>query len=544
MSWSRIAVSPKARLEVMGTGNDKPIMSRIGGPLLLAILSLLALGLFISATRRGLALGSDSAAYFAAARNLTRGYGLSWLSGGVEIKPLVLHAPLYPITLAAFESFSIDSAQASRFINAVAYSVTIPLFSVIVFRLTNSRTFSLFGALILISTGEFFQVYAWAMSDPLYIALSLASLVFMLRFLENQRTLFFVIGVFAASCAYLARYTGLSLIVALSLLLLVAPSVSIKRRLIRASIFFSVGILPTSMWFLRNWLVTGQIAGRTFGRNASGLLEGSTQAMSIILNWFLPLNLVEWLQVRTPILSVMGLIGILGLGLVVVFCVRAWSNRMRTRQTSAVTTLGIYILTYLGLMGYSYLFSRPGTDLIERTFSPIYPLLLAMLVKILHWIWEVRWVWLRAVIVLAYLILLRNKALYTYHVVDGLINNGQGYTSNTWRESETIKTMNELSPDLVYTDDIAAVYLLSNTNVYLVPLRLDLVDGSPRSDYENNLRLMHQRIEHQQALLVLFEPDSLLPEMASFDRLVDGLDPIAVFDDGVIYGRIHGVDVD
>jgi hypothetical protein len=522
---------------VRGAGFDQRDISRFSGPLLLTILSLIAVGLFVSATRRGLALGSDSAAYFAAARNLVQGFGLSWLSGGVEIKPLVLHAPLYPITLAAFESLSTDSAEASRVINAVAYGLTIILFGVLVFRLTTSRIFSLLGLLILIGTGEFFQVFAWAMSDPLYIVLSLAALVFMLLFLENHRSLYFVIGVLTASCAYLTRYVGLSLVTALTLVLLVAPRVSTKTRWIRAIILFSAGILPTSLWYIRNWLITGQIAGRTFGRNAAGLLEGSEQAVSIILNWFLPLNLVEWLQVRSPILSVISLAGILGLGLVVVLSLRAWSRRSKSHQESTIVVIGIYTLAYLCLMGYSYLFSRPGTDFIERTFSPIYPLLLALFIMMLQWIWEVKWIWLRAVVVIAYLMLLRNKVVFTYYVVDGLIKNGQGYTSNAWQESETIKKLNELSPDLVYTDDIAAVYLLTNTNVYLLPVRLDMVEGYPRSDYQKNLSLMHDRISHKQALLVLFQPDSLLPELASYDNLVDGLEVISNLDDGVIYGQ-------
>jgi hypothetical protein len=522
------------------SGFDKRDISKFSGLLLLAIASLIAVGLFVSATRRGLALGSDSAAYFAAARNLVDGFGLSWLSGGVEIQPLVLHAPLYSILLAAFESLSIDSAEASRVINVVAYGLTIILFGVIVFRLTKSWIFSLLGLLILISTGEFFQVFAWAMSDPLYLVLSLTTLVFTLLYLENKSSLFYVIGVLAASCAYLTRYVGLSLVMALTFVLLIDPRSSRKTRLSRASIFFSVGILPTSIWYFRNWLLTGQIAGRTFGRNAAGLLEGSTQAVSIILNWFLPLNLVEWLQVRSPSLSVISLIGILGLVLVVVLSFRAWSKRTSPHQVSTVAVLCIYILAYLVLMGYSYLFSRPGTDFIERTFLPIYPLLLALFMMMLQWIWEVKWIWLRAVVVIAYLLLLRNKVVFTYYVVNGLIKNGQGYTSNAWQESETIKKLNELSPDLVYTDDIAAVYLLTESNVFLVPLRLELVDGSPRSDYQKNLGLMQDRISYQHALLVLFHPDLLLPELAPYDSLVDGLEIIADLDDGVIYGSSGG----
>ena len=522
---------------VRGAGFDQRDISRFIGPLLLIILSFIAVGLFVVATRRGLALGSDSAAYFAAARNLVDGFGLSWLSGGVEVKPLVLHAPFYSITLAAFESLSIDSAEASRVINAVAYGFTIILFGVLVFRLTTSRIFSLFGLLILISTGEFFQVFAWAMSDPLYIVISLAALVFILLYLENKSDLFYIIGVLSASCAYLTRYTGLSLVVALTFVILVAPHISKKSRLIRAIILFSAGILPTSLWYIRNWLITGQIAGRTFGRNAAGLLEGSGQAVSIILNWFLPLNLVEWLQVRSPILSVISLVGILGLGLVVILSLGAWSGRSKSHQESTIVVIGIYTLAYLCLMGYSYLYSLPGTDFIDRTFSPIYPLLLALFLMMLQWIWEVKWVWFRAVVVIASLMLLRNKVVYTYYVVDGLIKNGQGYTSTAWQESETIKKLNELSPDLVYTDDIAAVYLLTETNVFLVPVRLDMVDGSPRPDYQKNLSLMHDRISHKQALLVLFQPDSLLPELAPYDQLVDGLEVISNLDDGVIYGQ-------
>ncbi len=507
-----------------------------GGLVLLTILSLIGVVLFISATRRGLALGSDSAVYFAAARNLVQGFGLSWLSGGVEVQPMVLHAPFYPIVLAPFEALLLNSADVSRVLNASAYGATIILLGLLVYRLTRNWIFSLFGSLLLMGTGEFFQVFAWAMSDSLYIVLSLTTLVFMLRFLENQSSRFWAISVLSASFAYLTRYVGLSLIMALTMVLLIAPRFSRKTRLIRAGIFFLVGILPTSIWYFRNWLLTGQIAGRTFGRNAASLLEGSTQAASIILNWFLPLNLVEWLQARSPILSVFSLVGITGLGLVVAVSLRAWSKRRNSREASAIAMLGIYILAYLGLMGYSYLFSRPGPDLIERTFSPLYPLVLVLVIMILHWIWEVRAVWLRAVIVVACLMLLRNKLVFTYYVVDGLIKNGQGYSSSSWQESETIKQLNELSPDFVYSDDIAAVYLLANPNVYLVPLKVDIVNGSPRSDYESKLGMMRDRIRSQRALLVLFQPDSLLPEFAPYDRLVDGLVIIAELDDGVIYG--------
>jgi hypothetical protein len=198
--------------------------------------------------------------------------------------------------------------------------------------------------------------------------------------------------------------------------------------------------------------------------------------------------------------------------------------------------IGLHSLAFLGLLGFSYLYSRPGTDLNERTLSPLYPATLALVVAMLAWLWSSRRAWLRALVLVACVVFLRNKAVYTYGVVDDLMSRGQGYASTAWRESPTIAALIELSPDLVYTDDIAAVYLLANRNVYLVPLRFESVTGLPRSDYEESLETMRQRIDGQRALLVLFQPDSLPSEMAPLDRLVAGLAPLAILDDGVIYG--------
>lgn len=509
---------------------------RLIGPGALGLLALAGMGLFALGTRRGVALGSDSAAYIAAARSFVEGSGLSWLSGGVEARPLVLHAPLYPLMLAGFEALSVDSVFAARTINGLAFGLSILLFGVLLHRLTRSWGFSLYGALILMCTGELFAVYVWAMSDPWYIAMSLAALVLAVRFLEDGHLSLFVAAAIGASAAYLTRYVGLSLVVGLALAFLLRPRLSPFRRWTQAGIFLVVGVVPIGVWFARNASLTGQIAGRIFGRSGASLPEGGEQAAAIILNWFLPLRLVDWLRERSPLLSLAGMLGIIGLALLVGLSFRSWSTRGPTSRALTGVVIGLYSLAFLGLIGFSYLYSRPGTDLNDRTLSPLYPATLAVVVALLAWLWSSRRAWLRALVLVACVVFLRNKAVYTYGVVDDLMSRGQGYASTAWQESPTIAALMELSPDLVYTDDIAAVYLLANRNVYLVPLRLESVTGRPRSDYEENLERMRQRIDGHQALLVLFQPDSLSSELAPLDDLVAGLAPLAVLDDGVIYG--------
>ena len=513
---------------------------RFVGPGVLGLLAVAGIGLLALATRRGVALGSDSAAYIAAARSFVQGSGLSWLSGGVEARPLVLHAPLYPLVLAGFEALSIDSLVAARVINGLAFGLSILLFGILLHRLTRSWGFSLYGALILMCTGEFFAVYVWAMSDPLYIVLSLATLLLAVLFLEGGHLPLFVALSIGASTAYLTRYVGLSLVAALALVFLLTPGTSPFRRWAQAGVFVVAAVVPIGVWFARNAWLTGQIAGRTFGSSGASLLGGSEQAASIILNWFLPLRLVDWLRERSPLLTIAGLLGMVGLALILGLSLHSRATRGQASSALMGFLMGVYSLAFLGLVGFSYLYSRPGTDINERTLSPVYPATLAMVLAMLAWFWSSRLGWLRGLVLVACVVFLRNKAVYTYGVIDDLRSRGEGYASKAWQESPTIAKLVELSPDLVYTDDIAAVYLLASPNVYLVPLRLEVVTGLPRSDYEENLETMRQRIDRHRTLLVLFRPDSLPPYLAPLDDLVADLVPLARLDDGVIYGPGRG----
>jgi hypothetical protein len=160
-----------------------------------------------------------------------------------------------------------------------------------------------------------------------------------------------------------------------------------------------------------------------------------------------------------------GWLGLLGLILLVGWTLRSTSAERPISRFWAGSVIGLYILSYLGLIAFSYLFSRPGTDLVERTLLPVYPAILALVVALLTWLWSFRRVWLRALVVFACAVFLRNKVVYTANVLDDLMTRGKGYASSSWRESPTIAVLKQLSPDLVYTDDIAAVYLLANRSV-------------------------------------------------------------------------------
>jgi hypothetical protein len=67
-------------------------------------------------------------------------------------------------------------------------------------------------------------------------------------------------------------------------------------------------------------------------------------------------------------------------------------------------------------------------------------------------------------------------------------------------------------------------------------LTLDAVTNAPLPGYPEALQSMRDRIASGEAVLVLFQPDSIPPDMAPLEDLTRGLRTIYTFPDGVIYG--------
>jgi hypothetical protein len=160
--------------------------------------------------------------------------------------------------LAAFEALSIDPIPAARMVNGPPSASVFSLFGILVYRLTLSWGFSSTGS-IMVVTGEFLAVYAWAMSDSSYIAPSLSALVLTVWYSERGRPLLLVAAAALAAATYLTRYVGLALVPALAALLAAPGSPG------RGVPVFSSS-LPSFRWGSGpQCLVDGQVAGRSFG---------------------------------------------------------------------------------------------------------------------------------------------------------------------------------------------------------------------------------------------------------------------------------------
>ena len=196
--------------------------------LLIAIIGIISI---VNITQYGIGLGSDSVVYIAAARNLIEGSGVSWVSGSGSIQPMNLHAPFFSILLAGFEVVSIDGVEGARILSSIAFGLDIFLVGLITYQIIRSKPFSLVSSVILLLTGELLEIHSWAMSDQVYITLSLASIFLLLIYFDDRKRLYLILAAVFASLAALTRYIGISIILAGGVSLIIDRGERYSRRL-------------------------------------------------------------------------------------------------------------------------------------------------------------------------------------------------------------------------------------------------------------------------------------------------------------------------
>lgn len=507
-----------------------PVVARLRNivpGLLILALALWACLVVLWTCQAGIGLGSDSAVYIAAARNLLEGNGLSWLSGGGEVRPMTLHAPLLSIVLAGVEAVGINGIEWARWLNAICLGLTVVLVGVLARRCTASQWLGVIAALITAVTGELLQVHAWLMSEPLFIPLMLGGVVALHTYVIRGGREWQVLGALAFGLAALTRYAGLALPVAGTAFLWIDPRTTWRRRMVETAWMLSLGLMPLMAWMMRNAILTGQTGGRSFGPNLALWPLVRDETVSIVLKWFVPLRLVEFVMARPVLVLMVVCIAVMAAAMLAGKLLRR-STRLTVVSDPGWSGLLLMFLCSVALLGVVFsaaLLSSPGADVIDRVLSPVYPLLVVVLVEGLAWLWGKRRVALRVGIALLVLLLLLDKTMYEYWTIRGSIR-GLGYTSPAWRTSATIREVIAMDPDAIYTNDTAAVYLLAGRPAYLIPSTLYGNDPVALAAAEQAMLTV---LKNRRDAVVVFGTEALPGNL-----LGEGLVVAAQLDDGVI----------
>lgn len=133
----------------------------------------------------------------------------------------LLWPPAYPCLLAIPQIFGISEVQSARLVSIFSVLVIACAGAALCFAVNPSAPFKLCFLLILffisqIKVVNYFwslQLFAYAWSEPLFIAFMLVSLFFYIKHLRDGRLIWLLMGGGVSAFAFLTKYIGLSLAV-------------------------------------------------------------------------------------------------------------------------------------------------------------------------------------------------------------------------------------------------------------------------------------------------------------------------------------------
>ena len=473
---------------------------------ILGLLAVIGIAMVLQATPEGLGLSDDSIGYIAGARSMLAGNGYreAWLASD---QPVTHFPPAFPGVLAFLGFFGLDPLRGARFLNASLFGLNIALVGILGWRMTRWLPAGLvLGGLFLVND-SLLRVHAVAMSEPLFIFLSLLSFWTFDLYIERDRHWLWILsGGILSGMAYLTRYAGLALVATFLVALFILHR-TWRKRLTSAGIFL-LGFLPFAAgWAIRNEIVAGNATNRILVWHPIRAANFET-ALYNISTFLLPIEPLRRELFKAP--GIFLVLTVLILGAVLVWTVM--KARVELMPPTGKTTplpvhkgiafpTGLYIFGYLASIFASMSFFDASTKFKVRILAPIYVSLLILLVLFGKWLWDRR---RQAAIVLAVLVF----AVFGYgqaSAMSELARGGQGYASFQWYDSKSMAFLRTLPPSMhIYTNEPGAVYFYTRRGAYVLPDHFDPVTAEVRTGFTQGVSQMQAEIKAGRAVLALF----------------------------------------
>lgn len=518
--------------------------ARAGQTVLLALVVMSMSGALIirETTRFGSGLREDSFIYMSSAEGIAGLRGYARETGDGSLRPITGFPPGYSFSLAILTWLGIDLHAGVRLLGGLGFSTLVLLAGVGVGAATRSAAAALMSATLVLASPTLIDIHGWALSESVYLALCLAAIFLTTEFLRSVDIRFLILGGLVVGMATLTRYAGLFLAAALGACLAMGLSKAGPKRWRVLAAFAGLSLGPLVAFLVRNVIVSGGLANRpplSWRSPQADLIE---RAGRILSGWLLPIpgvNTPDWLSAALASLLIAGLVAGTLQGLK---SVRSNSNAGENGAANwLVVVLGMHSLLYLAGLFVSMSTADPSIQsgfiaVGERLLAPVHLNLMLLIPLGLFAAWKQFAATWRLLIVGVGMLLTLANLLGGIEMVGHLREEGRGFNSGMWRSSPAMAHIRELPEIPIYTNEIAAVYLLAGRYASFIPANHNPSTQTARMDYVERLEDMRRSIRDDRGILAILgrgPRERLEPEYLS--ELAEGLTLVEEFADGLIY---------
>lgn len=462
------------------------------------LFGIIAYLLMIWITPFGSGVSPDSTVYIGGAQNLLTGRGFS-----LNDNPITHFPPFYSLFLAIGGVLQSDFVQIARHLNAVIFGINAAMIALAVYLATKRNlAASIIAACFFLSSAPLLELHAWAWSEPLFITFTLSCILLLSRHIVQPDGRFFVASALSLALAITTRYAGLGFLPpALILLVIVSREKSIWSRFCAAFYWFILAITPLGIWLIRNMQAGGTATNRALVYVPADAFPYGYRIYTMLHSFFIPVPLPEGIR---PLIAAIFIVVFIILFVFLSRRLRGYTEWRRMEVVLSGTSL-LFAGGYIVFLFFSITFFDPSTPVDWRIFSPV---LTILILGLFSGMWAISQGFEKSSVVhrvflLFVLISILLKTPDAIRSARFIQQNGLGYTSGQWQQSESIAFVRSLPDDVeIYSNGNDVVEFLTGKNAFSLPRKTDAVTSIENEDFIDEIYSLCKDIKEKKGLLI------------------------------------------
>jgi hypothetical protein len=435
--------------KIQGKKKDVIIFLFLGGMIILGAV------IFIFATQLGLGISDDSYYYVFPSQDFLDGFGFH---------PSSHYPPLLTILLIIPGALGIKLIDAFRWLNAGLFGMNIALAGYLIWYLRRSLVDTVIAAIGLFSLGFFFELHAWAMSEALFLFLTLGAFLSFVVWLNSGRSSWLLLSGLLFGLSTTTRYIGITGLIVCCITVLFFIKPRSFRNLIKLAIS---GFIPILGMILLSVFQPGGISDRSIGYYPLGI-EYLLLGVKAMIVAFLPGRFVAGFEAYWLVIT---------LGCIVVagwFLLRRkkWVNSS-SNQIVAAHVMGIFLylygLVYLIILIASRLFLDPLIPFDARLLGPMLVAGVLLICLLVGETWPGMHAAFKWLVSLMIAIVLLVNGIRTLNTIKSYHEQGRGYSSARDHNSETYAYLRKYPDTPIYSNAPSALYFWIGRHTYALP---------------------------------------------------------------------------